>query len=88
MGIFSYCIWNSNDNNDNNDAANYLIENIGKIEFTDKFKNNIISSISNETFDITADIFKNKNPKLFNFLMSRDFKLSNSDDVNALFHMQ
>ena len=46
--------------------------------------NNIISFISTGTLDITADIFKNINPKLFNFLMSRDFKLSNSDDVNTL----
>lgn len=88
--------WEYLASNDNNDAANYLIKNIDKIEFTDKFKNNIIlnennniidyiiSFISTGTLDITADIFKNINPKLFNFLMSRDFKLSNSDDVNTL----
>ena len=48
----------------------------------------IISFISTGTLDITADIFKNINPKLFNFFMSRDFKLSNSDYVNTLFHTQ
>jgi len=88
--------WEYLASNDNNDAVNYLIKNIDKIEFTDKFKNNIIlnennniidyiiSFISTGTLDITADIFKNMNPKIFNFLISRDFKLSNSDDVNTL----